>query len=1006
MWLPSLPFHSCFLTLCPLLSLAPVPAGENSELITELASTDLEVMKDAVKKVIAAITVGKDMNSMFPHVVNCMRTDNVEVKKLVYLYLINYAKSNPDLTIMAVNSFVKDSEHSSPLIRALAIRTMGCIRVEKITEYLAPPLKVREREQKGGRGEEGQDGREGQGERERERQGRRAMHLCLIVCDVLSSKHFPSPSAHPLASPLPSSLPLQKALGDEDPYVRKTAALCVAKLFDISPAIVRSQGFIDNLKELLSDGNPTVVANAVAALSEIQDATGKDVFDITTAVLTKLLAALNECTEWGQVFILDSLARYTPADAREAENIMERVAPRLVHQNPAVVLSAVKIVMMYMELLSNAETVASFCRKLAPPLITLAQSPQPEVQYVALRNISLIVQKRPNLLSHKIKVFFCKYNDPIYVKMEKLDILVKLVNDKNVEQVLLELKEYASEVDVDYVRRAVRTIGRCAIKLDIAAEKCIKVLLQLIQTKVNYVLQEAIIVIKDIFRRYPNRYESIIGMLCQSLETLDEPEAKASMIWIVGEYADRIDNATELLQGFSESFHDEPTAVQLQLLTAAVKLFLKKPKEGEALVQSVLSMATEHSDNPDLRDRGYIYWRLLSTDPNAAKAVVLAERPVIQDDTSSLDAGLLELLIRNLSSLASVYHKPPEAFVRRARVGGLEEDGYDGEDGEVTYGDDEVSGAGGDESSAATGGAAAAGGAAGGAAALASTDDDLLGLGGGGAAAGGAGAAASDDFFFGGGAPAARPAAPAVPDLPVLAEKDGLVIHAALRRNRSSRQTEMQLVIDNKAGSPSSVASVALKLNLNRYGLTFTAPSFTFTPAIAVGSSGYMAVPCDFAPSFVSAAADAATVQCALRDNSSGRVAYFNVPVSYGAFLTEEPAMEKTEFPGMWKALGEDKQAAEVLKECFSVDPAAVQARLASNGIQFVASRAGPDPVFTMHYFTAKGPDGSGSGNGALCLYELTFKQGLPAIKTVAKCAAGAEPWARQALAAIKAALA
>ena len=49
----------------------------------------------------------------------------MEVKKLVYLYLINYAKSNPDLTIMAVNSFVKDSEHPSPLIRALAIRTMG-----------------------------------------------------------------------------------------------------------------------------------------------------------------------------------------------------------------------------------------------------------------------------------------------------------------------------------------------------------------------------------------------------------------------------------------------------------------------------------------------------------------------------------------------------------------------------------------------------------------------------------------------------------------------------------------------------------------------------------------------------------------------------------------------------------------------------------------------------------------------------------------------------------------
>ena len=97
-----------------------------------------------------------------------------------------------------------------------------------------------------------------------------------------------------------------------------------------------------------------------------------------------------------------------------------------------------------------------------------------------------------------------------------------------------------------------------------------------------------------------------------------------------GEYADRIDNAGELLQTFLDSFHDETTTVQLQLLTATVKLFLKRPADSEELVQSVLSMATEHSDNPDLRDRGYIYWRLLSTDPDAAKAVVLADRPVIQ----------------------------------------------------------------------------------------------------------------------------------------------------------------------------------------------------------------------------------------------------------------------------------------------------------------------------------------------------------------------------------------
>jgi len=51
-------------------------------------------------------------------------------------------------------------------------------------------------------------------------------------------------------------------------------------------------------------------------------------------------------------------------------------------------------------------------------------------------------------------------------------------------------------VDVDFVRKAVRCIGRCAIKIESSADKCIDALVELIQTKVNYVVQEAVVVIK------------------------------------------------------------------------------------------------------------------------------------------------------------------------------------------------------------------------------------------------------------------------------------------------------------------------------------------------------------------------------------------------------------------------------------------------------------------------------------------------------------------------------
>ena len=164
----------------------------------------------------------------------------------------------------------------------------------------------------------------------------------------------PRPPSHP--SPLTPFLPRifhRPSYSPDHQYVRKNAAVCVAKLYDIAPDLVQERGFIETLHDLISDSNPSVVANGVAALSEISETSGRDVMRINASVLQKLLAALNECTEWGQVFILDSLAKYTPAEAREAEGIIERVTPRLQHANSAVVMSAVKVILSYMDVMGG-----------------------------------------------------------------------------------------------------------------------------------------------------------------------------------------------------------------------------------------------------------------------------------------------------------------------------------------------------------------------------------------------------------------------------------------------------------------------------------------------------------------------------------------------------------------------------------------------------------------------------------------------------------------------------
>merc|ERR1719248_109544 len=157
--------------------------GEIQELKDELHVNDRAKQKEGVKKVIAAMTVGKDVSALFADVVNCIQTDNIELKKLVYLYVMNYAKAQPELAILAVNTFRKDAMDPNPLIRALAVRTMGCIRLDQITEYLLEPLR--------------------------------------------------------------------RSCKDQDPYVRKTATICFAKLFDINPELVEDQGFIEILKDML-----------------------------------------------------------------------------------------------------------------------------------------------------------------------------------------------------------------------------------------------------------------------------------------------------------------------------------------------------------------------------------------------------------------------------------------------------------------------------------------------------------------------------------------------------------------------------------------------------------------------------------------------------------------------------------------------------------------------------------------------------------------------------------
>jgi len=60
-----------------------------------------------MKKIVANMTMGNDMSPLFPDILNVMQVPVLEIKKMVYLYIINYARTKPDMAVMAISMFIK-----------------------------------------------------------------------------------------------------------------------------------------------------------------------------------------------------------------------------------------------------------------------------------------------------------------------------------------------------------------------------------------------------------------------------------------------------------------------------------------------------------------------------------------------------------------------------------------------------------------------------------------------------------------------------------------------------------------------------------------------------------------------------------------------------------------------------------------------------------------------------------------------------------------------------------
>jgi AP-1 complex subunit beta-1 len=246
-----------------------------------------------------------------------------------------------------------------------------------------------------------------------------------------------------------------------------------------------------------------------------------------------------------------------------AEKIIDKVLPRLSHINSAVVLAGIKCIVKFMSHLSNTALVTGLCKKLTSPISSLING-ENETKWVVLKNLQFVAQRHPEIFTD-IKCFFIRYNDPSFVKHEKLKMILKLADAKNWEVVVNELNEYAYDIDTDFTQKAVHALWQVCLKVSLSLEKVCTTLSNVLKDLCgndhgNHFVNEIAIAFQQIMRRYPKSRDylgpvtEIIG-LADSITTAD---GKVSLLYFCGEFSEKIKNTEEIINTFIRNMVDEP----------------------------------------------------------------------------------------------------------------------------------------------------------------------------------------------------------------------------------------------------------------------------------------------------------------------------------------------------------------------------------------------------------------------------------------------------------------
>lgn len=453
---------------------------------------------------------------------------------------------------------------------------------------------------------------------------------------------------------------IRLGLKDADPYPRKTAALGVLKVHDLAPEALAETEILEEVRRMLiSDRDASVVANCLIVLREI---------DGERALATKqnvygLINRIKDFTQWSQVTILETVALYKPADKSETFDVMNALEDRLQSSNSAVVLGTVKVFLH--ATLDLPDVHQQVFERLKAPLFTLANAGAAETAYAVWAHLHLLTMRAPPLFAMDYKSFFCRGSDAPAVKKLKIEMLTAVADDVNTYDIVSELCEYVTDVDAVIAREGVRAVGRIALDGDQNVAGIVDRLLQFIEYNQEHITAETLVQVKDLVRKHPRWIDQcVVAVSGIELETIVEPEAKAALVYLYGEFGQAMPEAPYMLEPLLDEFDEEESEeVRLELLASAMKLFFKRAPEMRDMLGKALAAGTNDA-NQDVHDRALMYARLLHQDPEAASRVIAGYKESVANfsDGAGFADKFGEQIFDEFNSLSVLYRKPAFLF--------------------------------------------------------------------------------------------------------------------------------------------------------------------------------------------------------------------------------------------------------------------------------------------------------------------------------------------------------